>query len=110
MGNTFQIPIFIFIHVQYNCSIFPKSIYNTVTEQHPPPPPSLSLSPLFANTGKTIPSKNANFLAGIQHLHSKLDQLYTGQQGLASLMQEQDLHGKTLANWQHISVPTSHNV
>lgn len=74
---------------------------------HPPPP---SLSPLFANTGKTIPSKNANFLAGIQHLHSKLDQLYTGQQGLASLMQEQDLHGKTLANWQHISVPTSHNV
>ena len=75
-----------------------------------PPPPLLSLSPLFANTGKTIPSKNANFLAGIQHLHSKLDQLYTGQQGLASLMQEQDLHGKTLANWQHISVPTSHNV
>ena len=76
----------------------------------PPPPPLLSLSPLFANTGKTIPSKNANFLAGIQHPHSKLDQLYTGQQGLASLMQEQDLHGKTLANWQHISVPTSHNV
>ena len=107
MGNTFQIPIFIFIHVQYNCSIFPKSIYNTVTEH---PPPFSFFSPLFAKTGKTILSKNANFLAGIQHLHSKLDQLYTGQQGLASLMQEQDLHGKTLANWQHISVPTSHNV